>query len=200
VAEEDHGRLSFVETISVLDRWPEHIDPRLDPAVVFFNTAESFSYRRPDELVDLRSGVISMPTNFPGTPPEREGLFRVTVLADYDRWTALPEERYREQKQRASDAALAATAAFLPDVRTHEVYRDVFTPRTIHKYTAKHAGAIYGSPHKRRDGLTPVEGLLLCGTDQGFLGVIGAAVSGIAMATRLQTTPAAPLDAQPHPL
>jgi phytoene dehydrogenase-like protein len=190
VAPGDRGRLSFVETISVLDRWPTAIRADMDSAVVFFSLSDRFRYERPDDFVDLNSGVVSMPTNYADTPSDHEALFRVTVLADHDRWVGLEEDAYVAKKQEVADAALAATTAFCGDVRPHEVFRDVFTPRTIHKYTAKLGGAIYGSPNKRRDGSTPVAGLSLCGTDQGFLGVVGAAVSGIAIATQHATQPA----------
>ena len=43
-------------------------------------------------------------------------------------------------------------------------------------------GAIYGSPQKIRDGRTSMSNLYLAGTDQGFLGIIGAMLSGISMA------------------
>ena len=59
---------------------------------------------------------------------------------------------------------------------------DVFTPRTVRKFTGHLNGAIYGSPIKRRDGRTDLENLFIIGTDQGFLGVTGAMLSGISMA------------------
>ncbi|MHC4264236.1 MAG: phytoene desaturase family protein, partial [Planctomycetota bacterium] len=180
----DHGRLSFVETISVLDRWPTAIREDMTSAVIFFSTGDRFRYEKPEDHVDLTSGVVSMPTNYADTPADHEGLFRVTVLADHDRWVSMDEEAYVAKKQAVSTAALGAVTDFCADVRPHEVFRDVFTPRTVHKYTAKLSGAIYGSPNKRRDGSTPIANLSLCGTDQGFLGVIGAAVSGIAIATQ----------------
>ncbi|MGB0717448.1 MAG: hypothetical protein ACPGXK_16345, partial [Phycisphaerae bacterium] len=68
------------------------------------------------------------------------------------------------------------------------VTTDMFTPKTIKRYTGHLAGAVYGSPRKRRDGLTPVENLYVCGTDQGFLGIIGAMLSGITIAN-LYTVP-----------
>ena len=180
------GRLSFVETICTLDRQPHLLGSSpadgMDAGVVFFNTAERFRYDVPTELCDLASGVVSMPTNFADMEPEREGVFRVTVLADYHGWTTMEEPQYLDAKQRWSDGALEAVTAFCSDVRPHETFRDVFTPRTLHKYTRHLNGAIYGSPEKRRDGLTPIQGLVLCGTDQGFLGIVGASVSGIAMA------------------
>ncbi len=182
------GQLSFVETISVLDRWPHTLErPGGHPmgaGVIFFSTEKEFRYRRPQEPCDLTSGVVSMPTNFQNMPANREGCLRATVLADPDAWLHKPQAEYAQQKQRYSDAALAATTAFCEDVRPHEVFRDCFTPRTLHKYTRKENGAIYGSPRKRRSGQTPIEGLYLCGTDQGFLGIVGACVSGIAMANQ----------------
>jgi hypothetical protein len=43
-------------------------------------------------------------------------------------------------------------------------------------------GAIYGAAEKVRDGRTSLANVYLCGTDQGFLGIIGAMLSGISMA------------------
>ncbi len=54
--------------------------------------------------------------------------------------------------------------------------------RTIKKFTGHHLGAVYGSPTKVLSGTTPIKGLYLCGTDQGFLGIIGSMLSGITMA------------------
>ena len=44
------------------------------------------------------------------------------------------------------------------------------------------SGAIYGSPLKHRQGRTALANVYLCGTDQGFLGIVGAMLSGISMA------------------
>ena len=60
--------------------------------------------------------------------------------------------------------------------------KDVFTPTTIEKFTSHKKGTIYGSPQKLKRGETPIKGLILCGTDQGFLGIIGSLLSGISMA------------------
>jgi phytoene dehydrogenase-like protein len=58
----------------------------------------------------------------------------------------------------------------------------MFTPKTVEHFTWKQRGAIYGAPHKAKDGTTPVSNLFICGTDQGFLGIVGSMLSGIAMA------------------
>jgi len=70
----------------------------------------------------------------------------------------------------------------MPDFRSHIVDTDMFTPRTIKKYTGHLNGCVYGAPHKIRDGRTHLQNLFLCGTDQGFLGIIGAMLSGITIA------------------
>ena len=75
-------------------------------------------------------------------------------------------------------------APFAYDARPHSVYVDGFTPRTIEKFTGHLGGAVYGSTRKQRSGRTAVDGLYLCGTDQGYLGIVGAMLSGIAMANQ----------------
>ncbi len=62
------------------------------------------------------------------------------------------------------------------------MYTDLFTPRTIERFTGHMNGAVYGSPRKRRDGRTRYDNLFICGTDQGYLGVIGAMMSGVTIA------------------
>ena len=61
-------------------------------------------------------------------------------------------------------------------------FKDVFSPTTITRYTSRFGGAVYGSPDKTRDGRTAIDGLVVMGTDQGFLGIIGSILSGISMA------------------
>ena len=56
---------------------------------------------------------------------------------------------------------------------------DMFTPTTIHRFTGHDNGAVYGAPDKRYDGRTHLENLYICGTDQGFVGIVGTILSGI---------------------
>jgi phytoene dehydrogenase-like protein len=176
------GRLSFFETISLLDTQPRAIG--CDRTTVFFNTADRFHWERPSGLVDARSGVICSPNNFLYEEPLAEGCLRVTCLANYDRWHELPEEDYRRQKLRWYDEVVDTATRFVPDFRSHVVATDMFTPTTIHRFTGHENGAVYGAPRKQYDGLTHLENLFICGTDQGLVGIIGAIVSGITMANR----------------
>jgi len=176
---------SFVETISVFREQPAKFGWG-DDTIVFFNDSENFAYSCPEAQVDTRSGVICIPNNFayPDGQQLPEGLVRYTCLANPKKWFGLLEERYRADKAHWFSEVEKSARRFLPPLaKTPEVLAtDMFTPRTIHKYTGHVNGAIYGSPEKIRSGHTHLENLYLCGTDQGFLGIIGAMLSGISMA------------------
>lgn len=182
------GRHSFVETITVLNRQPAALGWG-DDTILFFNDSARFDYACPTAPVDPRSGVICIPNNFDyGADRELpEGIFRVTCLADPAHWFALPEAEYRAEKARWFGTIHASARRFLPAsdpaaFAAATVATDMFTPRTITKFTGHLNGAIYGAPAKIRDGRTPLGNLYLCGTDQGFLGIVGAMLSGISMA------------------
>jgi phytoene dehydrogenase-like protein len=182
------GRLSFVETMTVFNCQPAAFGWGSD-TIVFFNDSARFDYSRPSAQVDPRSGVICFPNNFEYAAKQApaEGMVRVTCLANYDRWARLPEETYQADKQRWFAEVQRSARRFLPPVPEDTLARatvatDIFTPRTITKFTGHLDGAVYGSPQKIPDGRTPLRNVYLCGTDQGFVGVIGALLSGISMA------------------
>ncbi|HTX64991.1 MAG TPA: NAD(P)/FAD-dependent oxidoreductase [Opitutaceae bacterium] len=183
------GRLTFVETVRVLDRQPAAFGWG-DDAIIFFNDAERFEYAQPAEAVDLRSGVICSPNNFDcGGRELPEGQLRITCLANYAQWTTFPEDVYRAEKQRWLGAMTASAGRFLAPVPAETlaaatVTTDMFTPRTITRFTGHLGGAVYGSPRKVRDGRTHLANLYLCGTDQGLLGIVGSMLSGITMANQ----------------
>jgi phytoene dehydrogenase-like protein len=174
------GRVSFVECIAVLDK--PLPDLGYEATIVFFNEADTFTYRVPDDLVDTRSGVACCPANYEGQDRSAEGLFRVTWLANYGRWAGLGREAYVAAKQSCEKKLIEWGSRYIPGFGDRLVFVDVFTPRTIERYTGHINGAVYGTPHKRRDGRTHLSNLFICGTDQGFLGIIGAMLSGITIA------------------
>ena len=188
---EQTPRLSYVETISVLDRPPSDLGWG-DDTIVFFNDSEKFSYRNPLEQVDVSSGIICFSNNFDYGPSRglKEGVFRVTCLANYDAWARLPEVEYRSDKLRWFGAIHDSAQRFLPPLGSAgpleraTVATDMFTPRTVEHYTGHLRGAIYGSPVKNPSGRTALSNVFLCGTDQGLLGIVGSMLSGIAMANQ----------------
>ena len=187
VSDKEIGKLGFVETISVLDKSPKKMGH--DKTIVFFNDSERFSYRNPDSLVDLRSGVICAPSNFAYNKPFEENMIRITALANYDLWRKLSPEEYRRQKLLQYEKTLESAARFVPEFRSSVIDVDMFTPLTIRRFTGRERGAIYGAAEKRYDGLTPLRNLFICGADQGMVGIVGAMVSGLVVAnTRVLNT------------
>ncbi len=186
-----HRRLAFVETITVLDRAPAALGWG-DETIVFFNDSPRFEYAPPAEAVDLRSGILCFPNNFDYGPGRElpEGMIRCTCLAGAHAWSGGSAERYQAEKRRWFPLIQAAALRFLPPSRAAEglaeatVATDMFTPRTVERFTGHREGAIYGSPLKHPTGATPWANLHLCGTDQGLVGIVGAMLSGIAMANR----------------
>ena len=174
------GQMSFLEMLFVLDREPKELG--YDKSIVFFCTQDRFDYRVPQGLVDVTSGVLCAPNNFQYPEPLSEGMIRLTNQANFKLWDAMPRSDYREAKKQWRERAVEEILQFFPDFRDNTVYIDAFTPKTIKKYTGHLNGAVYGSPQKTKDGRTPVRNLFICGTDQGFLGIIGATLSGISMA------------------
>jgi len=176
------GDISFVESISVLDCEPASLGH--NDTIVFYNDADSFHYERPHEPIDLRSGIICSPNNFDYSRPLEDGRIRITALAEPDYWIGMPEDEYQQKKVEWNDKIIESALKHIPDFRAHVVDTDVFTPRTIQRFTGHDNGCVYGAPEKFANGQTSLKNLYLCGTDQGFLGIVGAMLSGITIANR----------------
>jgi phytoene dehydrogenase-like protein len=185
------GRLTFLESISILDRQPR--DFGLNDTIVFYNNHERFDYTRPEDFADLRSGIVCSPNNYnycaDGAEAAKveptDGTVRLTVLANFDHWAALSPDDYQQQKRQCYEEMLAAAVQWVPDFRPHIVGHDMFTPTTIVRYTGHDHGAVYGAPQKRYDATTHLENLLICGADQGYVGIVGTLTSGIQVANML---------------
>ncbi len=178
----DCGRISFVETIGIIDELPHRLGH--EAAIVFYNDAETFAYARPIEPVDVTSGVICCPSNFERHDDMPNGVFRMTWQANYDRWSSFDETTYAATKQLYFEEFIERATKCIPNFRDRLLYRDMFTPRTIQQYTGRFNGAVYGTTRKLRDGRTRIENLFICGTDQGYVGIIGTMLSGILMANQ----------------
>ncbi|MDO4558404.1 MAG: phytoene dehydrogenase, partial [Planctomycetia bacterium] len=183
------GELAFTESIAVLDQPPEKLG--ITDTVTFFSHTPVFHYEPADCTVDLRSGVICCPDNYHYDKPLDVSMVRITSLAGYDAWNRLSAAEYRLEKglcfRQVTEAVTVGSEwgnGLIPDFRSHVVDTDLFTPRTVRRFTGRIHGAIYGAPEKRYDGRTHLKNLFLCGTDQGMVGIIGTLISGIMMANR----------------
>ena len=173
------GKMSFTESILILDKKP--CEYGIEDTIIFTNDSHEYNYRNPNTLFDTTSSVLCFPNNFI-KDEEDEGIFRATMMADYDCWNKLEKDQYKQEKLNVLESSKALFLKHSGSEIKDLLFSDVFTPTTVKKYTKHENGCVYGSPTKTRDGTTSVEGLYLMGTDQGFLGIIGAMLSGISMA------------------
>jgi phytoene dehydrogenase-like protein len=171
------GKMTFLESIFVFDKKPTD-----DATIVFYNNAPTYAYRPAAHYYDSASAVVCLPDNYERQNSAGEGTVRVTYMANYRQWADLVRTDYDAKKDEVAESAKALINKLFPTYDAHLRFTDVFSPTTIERYTWHKDGTVYGSIDKTRDGRTPVDNLFIIGTDQGFLGIIGAMLSGISMA------------------
>ncbi|MBC7429734.1 MAG: NAD(P)/FAD-dependent oxidoreductase [Bacteriovorax sp.] len=181
------GNLSFCESILITDKKPR--DLGIDATIIFYNNRPEYLYQRPKTLFDSESAVVCFPNNFKYDSYQDdydEGVLRITNIANFEQWSKLKssedKEIYREQKEKVfqNAQAILKNCGLISEYTVN--FKDIFTPTTIRRYTQHFDGTVYGSTDKSRNGTTPIKGLYICGTDQGFLGIVGSMLSGISMA------------------
>lgn len=181
----DHpiGNLSFTESILIADKKPK--DLGIDATIIFLNERPKYQYQKPTTLIDQKSSVLCFPNNFQYKnflDDYTEGVLRVTNIANFKMWENLEKNTYKEEKEKVFENAKNTLVKCGLKYPFEILFKDVFTPLTVKKYTNHFNGTVYGSTDKSRNGKTPIDGLFICGTDQGFLGIAGAMLSGISMA------------------
>lgn len=174
------GAMTFLESIFVFDK-KIPLDQN-DSTIIFYNNAPKYSYRQAKDYFDPTSSVVCFPDNYETDKRDGEGTVRITYMANYDQWKNLGREDYDKMKDRVGESAQALVKKLNPNFDGKLLFKDIFSPTTIERYTWHLNGTVYGSIDKTRDGRTPVKNLFIIGTDQGFLGIIGSMLSGISMA------------------
>ncbi len=181
---EELGNMTFIEAIFVFDQPIQKIAG--DFTIEFNSRTIPFQYCSPQTLTSDNSEVICMPDNFKTPDPvwqkRGESRLRATRIANYELWKNLDKNDYEQAKQKVQESLLRQLEDRFGNLRESLVAQDLFTPVTIERYTGRHRGAVYGSPEKHQDGRTSIENLFVCGTDQGFLGIVGSLLSGVSMA------------------
>jgi len=173
--------LTFSETITTLEESVQQLN--FKDTITFYSKKMNVNYAPSGELIDLNSGVICIPENYQEHETPEHTTLRTTHLAGYQKWFELSKEDYIVRKEECLKSSQKNALDLLGcNQYPHILAEDMFTPLTITRYTKHFQGAIYGSPEKIRDGNIGYDNLFLCGTDQGFLGIVGALLSGISMA------------------
>ncbi len=183
----EKGNLSFVEAIFCFPSSAKSF-PAENFSIMFFNRGDSFKYSNPHSLFSFDSGVVCLPQNFKYSHPPAHKMLRMTLLSDAPSWRRLEMDEYLKTKRNLSALVLAEARRIFgkAEILSEDeiILEDLFTPLSVERYTGHIDGAIYGSPTKLKDGLSGVENLFICGTDQGFLGISGAMLSGISIANK----------------
>lgn len=174
------GKMTFMESIFVFDR--KILAHEGDETIVFYNNAATYAYRPATNYFDPTSAVVCLPDNYGPEVTGGEGTFRVTYMANYRQWAELGREAYEAKKAEVAASSLSLLKKLFPRYEAQLRFTDVFSPTTLERYTWHIDGTVYGSIDKTRDGRTPLKNLYIIGTDQGFLGIVGAMLSGISMA------------------
>ncbi|RLA64519.1 MAG: phytoene dehydrogenase [Epsilonproteobacteria bacterium] len=173
------GGLSFTESILILKDRPKTFGA--DSTLIFYNNDKIYKYQKPKTLVDFDSAVVCFPNNFE-KDDLNEGVVRITNIANFKKWDDLDRKSYLIEKEKVYQNSLKLIKKLYPGFNHEVIYKDVFTPKTVKRFTGHLGGAVYGSPEKKKDGTTAFKDLYICGTDQGFLGIVGSMLSGISMA------------------
>ncbi|MDD2714690.1 MAG: NAD(P)/FAD-dependent oxidoreductase [Candidatus Wallbacteria bacterium] len=174
------GTMSFTEVILCLSEPLSALGHT--STIVFYNDSDKFEYRKAESLVSLNSGVLCIPDNFASPDPKPEPMLRVTNMASFDLWKKLGKTGYYAEKKAWLEKIIDKASSILPLKKENIIFTDMFTPLTVERFTGHINGAVYGSPDKIRNGETGFRNLFLAGTDQGFLGIVGAMLSGVSMA------------------
>jgi phytoene dehydrogenase-like protein len=174
------GAMTFMESIFVFDK--KIPSSQNDSTIIFYNNSKKYSYRPATHFFDSSSAVICFPDNYEINKTSGEGTARITFMANYSQWRELSRPEYDLKKELVGDAAHSLLKNLLPHFDGKLIFKDIFSPLTIERYTWHLNGTVYGSVDKTRDGSTPINGLCIIGTDQGFLGIVGSMLSGISMA------------------
>jgi len=116
--------------------------------------------------------------------------------APFAAWAGLPHGNrgadYSALKRRIGDGLLRLADSRIPGLADLVDYAELATPATIEHYTSHPGGRFYGlpaTPERYRSTLlgprTPIEGLYLCGSDAGCLGIYGAMMGGVGAACQV---------------
>lgn len=174
------GAMTFMESIFVFDK--KIPQSQNESTIVFYNNADKYSYRPANDFFDAQSAVVCFPDNYESHLTEGEGVVRVTYMANYSQWRELGRDSYEEKKEMVAKSAETLVKKLTHGFDGKVLFKDIFSPLTVERYTWHLNGTVYGSIDKTRDGSTKVPGLFIIGTDQGFLGIVGSILSGISMA------------------
>ncbi len=123
------------------------------------------------------------PNNFDYDQPlGDEGTMRVTALANYDRWLALGEPSTAWKSTAGTTASSSRPCGSCPTSAPGDRHRHVHPRRRSSASPGTTTARCTVHRTSNSTARTHLDNLFICGTDQGFVGIVGAIISGISMA------------------
>jgi len=176
------SKLGFLELVMV---WDQDFSKNEGlPTLAFQANSKVTYYRATNKLLGDDMYIYCFPSRYSQTN-ECVGIVRMTALTSPEKWFGLDAEQYAHNKQVVQSQMLKI---FLEKFSVFNnakcVFTDLFTPKTINRFTRHIQGNLYGSTYKAKKATTAVPGLYIIGADQGYPGIIGAMLSGVSVANQ----------------
>lgn len=175
------SRLGFIELMIVFDGDLSNIVEL--PTLNFCSKDKENYYHATHKTVNTAMAIYCIPSRYQGEQKNCEGMVRMTCITNPQIWFDYSPEDYKAQKKIVMDQMLEQMYQEFPMLRDKKILlTDIFTPKTIHKYTWHHQGSLYGANLKVKDGQSTVDNVYYIGADQGYPGITGSMLSGVTMA------------------
>lgn len=173
--------LGFIELMVIFDK-DFSLNKEL-PTLGFYAKDKKKYYHATKESINTDMAIYCFPSRYQGEQKNCQGMVRITCMTNPLLWFAYSAEEYKEEKNKIKQKMLEQLFedfAYFKDLKI--IFTDIFTPKTIHKYSWHHHGSLYGAKLKIKEGTLTNKKIIYIGADQGYPGITGSMLSGVSMA------------------
>lgn len=179
--EQNESLLGFVELTVVFDE-DFSLNDSL-PTLAFCALDKQRYYHATQDSINTAMAIFCFPSRYQGEQKNVQGMVRMTCMTNPKLWFAYSPEDYKKEKILIQNKMIEHLVKQFPLLQNKKIiFSDIFTPKTIHKYTLHKHGSLYGSTLKLKDGVSSNPHVFYIGADQGYPGITGSMLSGITMA------------------
>lgn len=179
--EDQASKLGFIELIVVFDE--DFKDDSNLPTLAFCALDKDKYFHATNESINTDMAIYCLPSRYQDTQKDCEGMIRMTCITNPVLWFNYTADEYKIEKNNVKQKMLEQLLIQFPQFKNSKILlTDIFTPKTIHKYTSHHLGSLYGSTLKVKEGKSSIANVYYIGSDHGYPGITGSMLSGVAMA------------------
>jgi prolycopene isomerase len=128
----------------------EQLGVARDEVIMFMSDNPDLPQQHSDMMANRLDGnTTGWSLNFfsnvdPGMAPAGKSTLGIFSLLGNDDWQQLPKAEYKKRKQELTELLIRKAEKFLPGLSAHIEVCETGSPRTLTKFSANPAGAIYG--------------------------------------------------------